>query len=128
MLEHKGNYKATAAVTSSATDITDEILLEHTAKDAAILLTNIGANLTGLELQVKAAKADSFTTLISGSGWNASASNRGIIFGTNNLHTLASGSSGVAHISVGPWYSMKLRATCGTTTAVTARVITTSGK
>lgn len=121
----RGFTQATTAFTT-VVDLTPEIVLDGDTTDLVFSLANTSANaLTDLFLVAKAHKDDAeFVTILSGAEWGtltAMLLAKGTTAGI--LNTLAGSAKARAHIRVGPWYSVKLRATAGAacTTTVNGR-------
>lgn len=114
-----GGDHGAVTVDTNSTDLTGEIVLAGLATEMVFQISNTGAALTALALEVKATSTSTFTSILSSTAW--ATLNATLLAYSGTLHTLASGATGVAHLRLGPWYSVRLTATCGTSTAVTVK-------
>lgn len=114
-----GDFDAVTVDTNS-TSLTGEIVLGSLATDIVFQIKNTGAAaLTALVLEVKATAGSEFVPILSSTAWATLSSALVAVGGT--LHTLGAGVAGAAHLRLGPWYSVRLTATCGTSTSVVVR-------
>lgn len=121
-VEFAGGSLANAAVTTME-DISPEMILNGRGTSLTFQIANTGAALTGLQLVAKVRESDSYVAVLAGTAWNTVA---GILrhefTSAGDLNTLGSGASGGAIVELGPWYAVKLQASCGTTTATSVSV------
>lgn len=113
-----GTY--TNAAVTTIEDVSDEITLHGKGVDMAFCVENTGAALTAFQLQAKVRHDDTFHTVLDGSDW--ATTHPAVKYVKGTLATLASGASGKCVLELGPWHSIKFRASCGTTTATSLKV------
>ena len=113
------NITATnAAVENALEDVVTETIIRGRYNHIVLEIANTGASLTDFAFLVKASEdASAFQSLLSSTEW-ATAGNVLRAF-KGAPHTLASGATAFVWLNIGPIYSFKVQARCGTTSAVT---------